>query len=98
MKERFAQLERSAPNYAWSFELIVPENGVAFENDGPSRSSHILKVTYIGVVCEVAFDTLMAHAAEAVLGTHGHAVFGSEFPIRFDFLDTFDGGTAHLIL
>jgi mannose-6-phosphate isomerase class I len=66
-----------APNYAWSFELIAPENGVLL-SDG-----HLL--------LEASFDWLMFSHATGILGP-GHGRFGDEFPIRFDFLDTVDGG------
>jgi mannose-6-phosphate isomerase class I len=77
MKERIPGLAKNVPNYAWSFEMIAPEQGIVLESDGN--------------LLEISFDLLMAHDARAILGDHANR-FGQQFPIRFDFLDTFSGG------
>ena len=81
IKTHIPQLQQDVPNYAWSFELISPENGIAFESDGK--------------LCEVSFDFLMFHNHREVLGEFADRI-GNSFPIRYDFLDTFDGGNLSL--
>jgi mannose-6-phosphate isomerase class I len=81
LKRQLEVLPQEEPNYAWSFELIVPENGIAF-GDGKLQ-------------CEISFDWLMYYRQREILGDSADR-FGHEFPIRFDFLDTIDGGNLSL--
>jgi mannose-6-phosphate isomerase class I len=77
IKRQIPSLAQDVSNYAWSFELITPENGLIFECDR--------------WLLEVSFDWLMAYDPRAILGDAADR-FGREFPIRFDFLDTVEGG------
>lgn len=81
LKRQIPALSQQEVNYAWSFELIAPENGIIFESDG--------------LLLEIAFDWLMQCESRAILGIDADR-FGEEFPIRFDFLDTFGGGNLSI--
>ena len=76
------RIETEEPNLAWSYELITPESGILL-GDGPDS-------------IEVGFELLMSLEGRRVLGAELAERFGVSFPIRFDYLDTLDGG--HLSL
>ncbi|WP_172193902.1 class I mannose-6-phosphate isomerase [Saccharibacillus qingshengii] len=65
-------------NCAWSFEPIAPENTILLE--------------YRDRTIEVPFSLLLGCEHRAVMGDRIAALFGDYFPIRFDYLDTMDGG------
>lgn len=67
-----------APNTALGYELIAPESGVLV---GSAEAA-----------VEVPFQLVVASQPTEVLGPAVQAVFGTSFPIRFDYLDTVDGG------
>jgi mannose-6-phosphate isomerase class I len=80
MKEVFDLPERE--NYAWSFDGVPEENSI------------LLAVG--GLTVELpALDVVLLHPRE-LLGEKTFARFGAEFPIRFDLLDTMDGGNLSL--
>ncbi|GGH88996.1 mannose-6-phosphate isomerase class I [Pullulanibacillus pueri] len=81
MKE-ILDLDRSEDNYAWCFDGVIEENG--------------LRLRYGDVAIVVpAINLVFQHPIE-LLGDKVHARFGTEFPIRFDFLDTMDGQNLSL--
>lgn len=66
-------------NTALGYELIAPEAGVLIgEEDGP--------------FVEVPFQLVVSQHPVELLGESVHRVFGTSFPVRFDYLDTVDGG------
>ncbi len=77
LRQQIPDLDQNVPNYAWSFELIVPENGLVLASGGECL--------------ECSFDLLMFQDSLAVLGQAAER-FGCNFPIRFDYLDTVAGG------
>jgi mannose-6-phosphate isomerase class I len=74
---RVLSVATDAPNLAWSYELITPESGILLGDPEPA---------------EVGFELVMAEHAPSVLGEEVSERFGQSFPIRFDYLDTLDGG------
>jgi len=75
-------LPEGPPNYAWCFDCVPEENSLLLE--------------MAGVKIEIpAMDLVLQHPRE-LLGESAYAKFGAEFPIRFDFLDTMQGGNLSL--
>lgn len=81
MKE-VCNLDPTTQNYAWCFNCVPEENSLLlkFGND----------------VIEIPSINLVFRHPRELMGDPVHGRFGDEFPIRFDFLDTMDGG--HLSL
>jgi mannose-6-phosphate isomerase class I len=81
MKE-YCDLDQSAPNYAWSINCIPEENS--------------LLLGYGNTVVEIPAINAVFYQPNQLLGEAVYGRFGAEFPIRFDFLDTMDGGNLSL--
>ena len=79
---RTFNLPSEAPNYAWGFDCVPEENS--------------LLLGFGDVVTEVPSINVVLRHPDALLGPKVHARFGAEFPIRFDFLDTVEGGNLSL--
>lgn len=81
MKE-ICDLDRTAVNYAWCFDCVPEENSL-----------------YLGlgnIRFEIpSIDLVFTHPVD-LLGPNVYGRFGDEFPIRFDFLDTMEGGNLSL--
>ena len=81
MKETLG-LPDGPPNYAWCFDCVPEENSVTF-----GFGSRRFQMPAIMLVHE---------QPEALLGKEVYQRFDAEFPIRFDLLDTVQGGNLSL--
>ncbi|WEK34225.1 MAG: class I mannose-6-phosphate isomerase [Candidatus Pseudobacter hemicellulosilyticus] len=81
LKETF-EMRQDEKNLAWGFDCVPEENSLLLQFDN------------------LRFETPSINAVffqpEQLLGKKVYAAFGAEFPIRFDFLDTMDGGNLSL--
>lgn len=75
-------LDRSAQNFAWGFDCVPEENSL------------MLRIQ--NEVVEIPSLNVVFFQPEALLGKKVYKSFGDEFPIRFDFLDTMEGGNLSL--
>ncbi|TYB94752.1 MAG: hypothetical protein FXF54_05365 [Kosmotoga sp.] len=67
-------------NCAWSYEVIAPEMSLLLSN--PENS----------VVLEIPWKTFTALFYTQIVGDVAPERFCGEFPVRFDYLDTYEGG------
>lgn len=81
MEENFG-LEHIGKNYGWAFDGVPEENS--------------LYLRYGDVKIEVPSINLVHQYPDELLGAKVHSRFGKEFPIRFDYLDTMNGGNLSL--
>lgn len=75
-------LDADAPNYAWCFDCVPEENS--------------LLLRYRQTTVEIPSIDMVFAQPEHLLGRAVYERFGAEFPIRFDFLDTMQGGNLSL--
>ncbi|CAF2725302.1 unnamed protein product [Rotaria sp. Silwood2] len=86
LKSICTDISKLSKNYAWSFEMITSENGIILSD----KNNHLL---------EFSWDLFYSSQANRILGNDKHyRLFGgwNDFPIRFDFLDTMDGGNLSI--
>ena len=81
MKRKF-DLPEGTKNYAWSFDGVPEENAINLGFEG-------------GVIKLPAINAVL-YTPERLLGSRVYGRYGAEFPIRFDFLDTMEGGNLSL--
>jgi mannose-6-phosphate isomerase class I len=75
-------LDPNVENYAWCFNCVPEENS--------------LLLKFGNTLVEIPSINLVFYLPRLLLGKKVHARFGDEFPIRFDYLDTMDGGNLSL--
>ncbi|HEY6915758.1 MAG TPA: class I mannose-6-phosphate isomerase, partial [Paludibacter sp.] len=75
-------LDKTKPNFAWSFDGVPEENSLLFKIDDE--------------IFEIPSINLVFYKSKELLGEPVESRFGKEFPIRFDFLDTIGGGNLSL--
>jgi mannose-6-phosphate isomerase class I len=81
MKE-VCNLDPKEQNYAWSFDGVPEENSIRLGFDD----------TFI----EIPAQDLVQFRPKELMGARVYGRFGKKFPIRFDLLDTMEGGNLSL--
>jgi len=75
-------LDESVKNFAWCFNCVPEENSLLLE--------------FEETIVEIPSINLVFYYPQKLLGEKVYGRFGDEFPIRFDYLDTIDGGNLSL--
>jgi mannose-6-phosphate isomerase class I len=81
LKHQF-NLDATSANYGWGFDCVPEENS--------------LLIDYGSARVEIPSLNLIFHRPRELLGDTIFDTLGPEFPIRFDFLDTIQGGNLSL--
>ena len=82
MKEVLDIEDKERINYAWSYNLLFPENSLCLDYDG--------------ITLSIPGYTLCRKYPRQLIGEKGYSRFGCEYPIRYDYLDTMEGGNLSL--
>jgi len=82
MKEVLDLEDKTRSNYAWGYNLLFPENSVS--------------LNFNGMLISIPGYTVCRKYPKELIGEKGYARFGCEYPIRYDFLDTMEGGNLSL--
>src|SRR5918994_215267 len=75
-------LDRATVNYGWAFDCVPEENSLLLRFGDICFETPALNLVYL--------------CSGSLLGPELVERFGAEFPIRFDFLDTMEGGNLSL--
>lgn len=81
MKQEF-NLPENGSNYAWSFDGVVEENSVL--------------LNYGEDFIEIPAINVLFNNPKGLLGDYVYGIYGAEWPIRFDYLDTMNGQNLSL--
>jgi mannose-6-phosphate isomerase class I len=75
---KVCDLDPEPENFAWCFDCVPEENSMPLD--------------FGGILMELPSINVVFHQPRQLLDEGVFSRFGAEFPIRFDFLDTMDGG------
>lgn len=80
--KKYCDLDKNEKNFAWCFDGVPEENSLLLQ--------------FGDIIFETPSINVVFAQAKPLLGDVVEARFGAEFPIRFDFLDTIEGGNLSL--